>query len=73
MKQQRGKYQFLFYQHEVSADNMKAIYISANNIEDACKKFMLKKPDDTVKVDYEVKFGKEFIDISDQEVINELI
>lgn len=61
----KNKYQFLYWLNEDFALDPRAKYITANNIEDACKKFLDKKPESLTRVDYEVEFNGTYIDISD--------
>lgn len=70
----KGQYQFLFFINESSEVNEK--WIKAKNIEDACQK-MKKYIDETSKnittVDYEVMFERKYIDISENELLKNLM
>lgn len=61
-----GKYQFLYWLEEDDRnDDPRELVISANSIDEAIDKFIVDKPDDVAKVDYEVGFNGDYIDISD--------
>lgn len=70
-----GKYQFLYWLEDDFFDDekIKEILIEAKNIDDACEKFLLKKPSDVSKVDYEVMFEGKYIDISDKKEFEDFI
>jgi hypothetical protein len=61
-----GKYQFLYWLEDDDWDaDPRDLIISANSINEAIEKFIDNKPDDLAKVDYEVGFNGDYVNISD--------
>lgn len=74
-QQQAGKYQFLYWLEgeDHNLDAMKIKWIDAKVIDDACEKFLLQKSSDVVRVDYEVMFEYDYIDITNKKGFEYLI
>lgn len=74
-QQQAGKYQFLYWLQgeENDEESVSEKWITAYNIQSACSKFLKLSSSDMVKVDYEVFFNGQYLDISEYEDFRSLI
>lgn len=72
-QQQAGKYQFLYWLEGEEEGDAKEMWVQANNIDVACDLFLKKKSSDVVKVDYEVMFDGEYLDITNKIGFEDLI